>query len=61
MSPFRLPAEQEELMKYDDDIVASLGINDSTWYGIQVDNSTDVDNKAISFFLCVIFLPRGCA
>lgn len=30
-----------------EDVEAPLRINESPWYAIQVDDSTDVDNKAI--------------
>ena len=35
-------------------------INESPWYAIQVDESTDIDNKAIMHVLCDIFFRRMC-
>ena len=45
-----------------DDVYVQLleRINESLWYAIWVDDSTDVDNEAILLFW-TISLPKGCA
>ena len=35
-------------------------INESPWYAIHVDESTDVDNRQQCLFLCNIFFRRMC-
>ena len=36
-------------------------INESPWYAIHVDESTDVDNKATTLVFCAIYFSEGCA
>lgn len=45
-----------------EDIEAQLleWINESLWYAVQVDESTDVDNKATMLVLCNVFFRRMC-
>ena len=46
-----------------EDIEAQLleRINESPWYAIQVDESTDVNNKATIACFCAIYFSGGCA
>ena len=62
----RVPLSASTITRRIDEIAEDIeeqlleSINESPWYAIQVDESTDVDNRQQCLFLCDIFFRRMC-